>query len=318
MNKARLLILACTHLLLLASCNTTKAPVSIAAKEQSPPPPTCPSEKLKQQFEEIAKVTGGPVGAAAMLLETGQLITLNGDRRFPTQSVYKLPIAIAVYQRVDAGTLSLDQTVKIDSKDYVGRRAFTIAEIYPQGAVLSVRDLVSYMIKESDGTACDALLRLLGGPEEVTKYLRGLGIENVNVARYEKEMWEDPKVAHENWSTPEGMAQVLRLLHEGKTLSAESNEALLAYMTNSRPGPKRLKGMLPPGTNVAHKTGTSGTINGVTAATNDVGLITLPNGKHLAVAVFVSDTRADLQTREGVIARIAKATWDCMLDTPVR
>ena len=81
-------------------------------------------------------------------------------------------------------------------------------------------------------------------------------------------------------------------------------------MTESIPGAKRLKGQLPAGTVVAHKTGTGGTRDGITSATNDIGIITLPNGMHLAVAVFVSDSSADEPTRESVIGRIAKAAWD--------
>ena len=81
-------------------------------------------------------------------------------------------------------------------------------------------------------------------------------------------------------------------------------------MTETPTGPKRLKGLLPTTTVVAHKTGTSGSSNGITAATNDIGLVTLPDGRHLAIAVFVSDSPADLATRERVIAEIAKAVWD--------
>ena len=81
-------------------------------------------------------------------------------------------------------------------------------------------------------------------------------------------------------------------------------------MTDSTPGAKRLKNLLPAGTAVAHKTGTSGTQNGITAATNDIGIITLPNGKHIAIAIFVSDSPADEKTREAVIAKIAKAVWN--------
>jgi beta-lactamase class A len=86
---------------------------------------------------------------------------------------------------------------------------------------------------------------------------------------------------------------------------------LVKLMTEAIPGAKRLKGELPAGTVVAHKTGTGGTRNGITSATNDIGITTLPNGAHLAVAVFVSDSLADETTRESVIARIAKAAWDC-------
>jgi beta-lactamase class A len=85
---------------------------------------------------------------------------------------------------------------------------------------------------------------------------------------------------------------------------------LLYEMSIAVTGPNRIKGLLPKGTIVAHKTGTGGTNDGLTSATNDIGIIYLPNGKHLAVAVFVSDSPADDKTREGVIARIAKASWD--------
>jgi beta-lactamase class A len=167
------------------------------------------------------------------------------------------------------------------------------------------------MVSESDGTACDVLLRLIGGPEVATKSLRELGIENFIIARYEKEMFEQPSVRYENKATPEEAVNVLKLLQTGKILSDVNRDLLLDLMINSRPGPKRLKGLLPPGTVVAHKTGTSATINGVTSATNDIGIITLPDGTHLAIAVFVSDTKANLPTREGVIAKIAEAGWKC-------
>ncbi|MGA7915229.1 MAG: hypothetical protein WCA00_08350, partial [Candidatus Acidiferrales bacterium] len=59
-----------------------------------------------------------------------------------------------------------------------------------------------------------------------------------------------------------------------------------------------------------HKTGSSGTRNGVAFATNDIGLITLPDGRRLAIAIFVTDSKADEATRDAVIARIAKAAYD--------
>jgi beta-lactamase class A len=94
------------------------------------------------------------------------------------------------------------------------------------------------------------------------------------------------------------------------SLSRESQALLLKLMTEAIPGAKRLKGELPAGTVVAHKTGTGGTRNGITSATNDIGIITLPDGRHLAVAAFVSDSSAAEATRESVIARVAKAAWD--------
>ncbi len=85
-------------------------------------------------------------------------------------------------------------------------------------------------------------------------------------------------------------------------------------MKDSPTGPHRIKGQLPSGTVVMHKTGTAASDRGVPNATNDVGLITLPDGRRLAIAVFVTDASADEATRDAVIARIAKAAYDAALE----
>ena len=130
------------------------------------------------------------------------------------------------------------------------------------------------------------------------------------VLNSEKEIGQDWETQYRNWSSPEAAVALLRALHEQRGLSESSQMLLLKFMIESTPGPKRLKGLLPAGTIVAHKTGTSGTEKGITAATNDIGIMTLPNGKHLANAVFVADSAADEATRDGVIAKIARAVWD--------
>src|SRR5262249_45502153 len=122
---------------------------------------------------------------------------------------------------------------------------------------------------------------------------------------------------YRNWASPRGMLQVLRALQEGRGLSSSSRAMLLRWMTDSPTFPHRIKGLLPGGTVVAHKTGSSGTSNGLARATNDVGIIMLPDGRHLAVVVFVADSRADKVTREEVIAKIARAAWDVWSE-PVR
>jgi beta-lactamase class A len=126
----------------------------------------------------------------------------------------------------------------------------------------------------------------------------------------EKSFAQDHSLQFRNWSSPEASLALLTALHERRGLSESAREFILKLMAESTPGAKRLKGLLPSGTIVAHKTGSSGTEQGVTAATNDIGIITLPNGKHLGIAVFVADSPADQKTREEVIAKIAKATWD--------
>ena len=270
---------------------------------------------LSKQINEIAGSSQGRVGAAVLLLESDKSVELNGNERFPMQSVYKLPIAMAALDRVDSGSLNLEQKVKVEKSELVPAKLHSpLRDKHPHGDVeLTLRELLRYNVSDSDGTACDVLLRIIGGPNEVSKYLRGIGIKEIVVADTEMEMSKSDTAQYRNWATPKGAIALLKLLHEGKVLSAQSRELLTKLMIETPTGPKRIKGLLPKGAIVAHKTGTSNTVNGVTAATNDIGIITLPNGKHLLVAVFVSDAKADLETREGVIARIVKSAYDAFL-----
>jgi beta-lactamase class A len=123
-------------------------------------------------------------------------------------------------------------------------------------------------------------------------------------------MSRDLLVQYTNFTTPRAAVALLAALQSSPRVPQRSRAILLTEMTNSTPGAKRLKGLLPAGTPVAHKTGTDGTIDGMTRATNDIGIITLTGGRHLAIAVFVKDSTADEATRESTIARIAKAVFD--------
>lgn len=269
------------------------------------------NQELQNQIEQIASAAKGRVGVAASVLETFDSVFLNSTEHFPMQSVYKLPIGMAVLKEVDAGKIKLDQKVRVEKNDFVriGMRS-PIRDKYPKGADLSVSELLRLMISESDGTASDVLMEHIGGANAVMNYLGELGIAEIVVANTEKEFGQDRMLQYKNWASPDGALQLLRALHERRGLSEQSQALLLKFMTESPTGPKRLKGLLPKDAIVAHKTGTSGTVEGVTAATNDIGIIKLPNGRHLAVAVFVADSPADEKTREEVIAKIAKTVWD--------
>ena len=247
----------------------------------------------------------------AVALESGEtVVSLNPQEHFPMQSVYKLPISMAVMQAVDAGKIKLTDKVSVSKSDMVGRAAHSpIRDRHPNGTSLTVEELLRYALAESDGTASDVLMKLAGGPAAVQAYLTGLSIKDLIVLDTEQTFTQDKTAQYRNWATPEAAVALLRALHERRGLSESSQSLLLKFMTESKPGQKRLKGLLPAGTVVAHKTGTSGTDQGVTAATNDIGIITLPNGKRVAIAVFVSDSPADEATREGVIAKIASAVY---------
>ncbi len=267
-----------------------------------------PKERLRQRIEQIASMSQGRVGVTATVLETGQSVTLNGEQRFPMQSVYKFPIAMAVLDQVDQGKLKLDQRVRIESSDIVPVSA--TLDQKSQGKEFTLAELLKYMVSNSDNTACDVLLRLIGGPKVVAQYLQDLGMKDIVVANTEKELLRDKAVQYRNDTTPDATIILLRTFHEGRGLSTSSQALLQRLMTETPTGLKRIKGILPKGTVVVHKTGTSGTVDGVAAATNDVGLVTLPNGNHLAIAVFVSDAKSDIATREATIAKISRAVWD--------
>ncbi len=269
---------------------------------------TNPRTELSRQIEQISQAAQGRVGVTAIVLETGESVTLNGNQRFPMRSVYKFPIAMAVLAQVDQGKLKLDQKIRIETSDIV--QGSQILDEKSQGVELRLDELLNYMVSESDNTACDVLLRLVGEPKIVTNYVRRLGINDIVIANTEKELAQNAAVQYRNDATPDAAVVLLRFFHEGKGLSKSSQALLRRLMVETPTGLKRLKGLLPDGTVVAHKTGTSATVNGVTAATNDVGLVTLPNGRHLAIAVFVSDSTADTAIREEVIAKLARAAWD--------
>lgn len=266
---------------------------------------------LHAQFEVIARGTSGNLGIYASIIETGEAASYNGDKHFPMQSVYKFPIAMAVLDRVDKGQLRLDQMIQVGKDEYIPIGGHSpIRDKFPEGIEMKLSELIEYNVAQSDGTACDVLLRLLGGTEAANQYVHKLGVKDIAIATTEMIQVANDTIQYRNWVTPRAMSDLLTIFYTKDILSKESKAFLLKLMTESPTGPKRLKGFLPTGTIVAHKTGSSGTYNGLARATNDAGIITLPNGKHLAVSVFLSDSYAEYSDRELVIAKVAKAAYD--------
>jgi beta-lactamase class A len=274
---------------------------------------------LRATIGAIARESRGDLGVGIELLETRERLVV-GQHHHPMQSVYKLPIAMAVLQRVDRGALRLEQPIAIAPSMFVTPGQYSpIRDKYPNGTRLTLREVLRYNTAESDGTACDVLLALLGGPAVATAYLRKIGVHEMVAATTERVIGTDPQAQYRSWSTPAGGLTLLRTLHERKSLSDSSYALVMRFLTEGTRGAGRIKGELPPTTVVAHKPGTSGTnAAGVTAATNDIGIVTLPDGRHLAVAVFLTDSRADDAARDRTIARVARAAWDTWLATTAR
>lgn len=270
------------------------------------------AQSIEKEMEKIASDSKGRVGAGLMLAETGESAWLNAEENFPMQSVYKLPIAMATLSKVDKGLFGLDSMILVKKSDFISKKQYSpIRDKNPKGNFhMKVCDLIHYAVSESDGTASDVLMRLCGGPGEIMKYLAGLGIKDIYVKNTEKQMGLDYSVQYKNTSTPREAIRLLYLIYKGGLFKKETEKLLSDDMTNLLTSSRRIKGLLPKDTKVAHKTGTSSTEKGIAAATNDIGIVTLPDGRHLLVAVFVSDSKAPEAVREGVIARITKTGWD--------
>ena len=267
---------------------------------------------LRQQIERVIRPFPGDVGVAVRHLEKGDTLSVNGNKRYPMQSVYKFPVALAVLHQVDKGKLSLQQKIHLTRRDLLPNTWSPLREKYPDADVdLTLDEILRYTVAQSDNNGCDVLFRLLGGTRPVDQYVHGLGVRGIAIAATEEEMHRAWDVQYTNWCEPVAMLALLEGFYQGKYLSKASSDYLRKVMVETTTAPNRIKGLLPQGTVVAHKTGTSATNPaGVNAATNDVGIVTLPNGEHFAIVVFVSNATADAKTREAVIARITRAVWD--------
>jgi beta-lactamase class A len=266
---------------------------------------------LRTQIEQIAKPVKGIVGVSIKNIETGDTLNYNGKARLVMHSVMKFPIALTVLHWVDTGKLQLNQLIHISKRDLVKDTWSPLRDKYPKGGDFPVSELLSYMISQSDNNACDILLKQLGGPKTVQDYLLQIGIRGIAVRTSETEMAASWELQYANWCKPVEITALFDQFYKGKILAKPTTDSLYQMLLNTNTGPKRLKGLLPVGAIVAHKTGSSPTsAEGLSPATNDAGIITLPNGKHLIISVFVCNSTNDEATREGTIAKIAKAAYD--------
>jgi len=273
--------------------------------------PAAGQKSLQDSLEQIAKDARGTVGVSILYKGTGRRISLNGKEHFPMQSVFKFPLALYILHEVDKGRLSLDQKIHIDKNDWPAKIYSPLRDsLKGLAATVPLRTLLQYTVSKSDNGGCDVLFKLAGGTSVVNDFIHHIGIKDIAIVATEAEMAKAWDVQYGDWCTPDAMTALLELFMDGKILKPTTTKLLMQWMINTTTGPGRIKGLLPPGTPVAHKTGTSNTNDkGITAATNDAGIITLPNGKPLIITVFVKDAAADESTREKVIARIAAAAY---------
>lgn len=270
-------------------------------------------EQLKIDMDSILAKYQAKVGIAIHNHDFTDSLTVNGDFHFPFQSVYKFHLGIVILDQVDKGKLSLDQPIKISKKAVTTEMYSPIKDKYPNGVTLPLREVLEYTIAASDNVGCDVLFELLGGPEYVQKYFEDKGYSNLSIKLIEAVQQKEWNRQFENWTTVGSSNQILYdyYTNSKKLLSASSHQFLWDTMRGTTTGPDRLKGDLPKGTVVAHKTGYSGRhrTTGVIAALNDVGVVSLPNGEVYYISVFVTDSEEGEAGSAKIIAEVSAAAW---------
>src|SRR5438874_414554 len=245
-------------------------------------------DPLQQKLQIIASDAHGKVSMACSLPGAELNCDLDSKARPPMQSVFKLPLALTILHKIELGKFSLDQPIRFLPADLILPKPYSpLQDEYPHAGVdIPLRELLRLAVSLSDNTAADILLRLAGGTAAVGQYISSLGIAGFHLEDGERALHRRTNLQYRNWFEPQGAVRLLRLIADDSPLTPEHTELLLGWMQPQTPT-KRIQGDLPAGTQVAHKSGTSDVDNGVAPATNDIGLITLPDGRQLAIAIFI-------------------------------
>jgi beta-lactamase class A len=235
---------------------------------------------LEQQLSALVAGRSGEYGIAALDLRSGKTVSINGDTAFPMASTVKVAVAAAYLTQVDFGRRTLDQRIG-------GRSAYSLMEA---------------MLVHSDNYATDLLIRNLGGPKTVQQWISWHGLTGISVDRNIAQLLRDRRDLKDprDSSTPLAMVELLKKIETGDVLKPQSRSFLATMMARCITGSNRMRALLPAGTRVEHKTGT------LSGLTDDVGFITLPDGRRIAVAIFARGGA----NRPRTIAEAARAIYD--------
>jgi beta-lactamase class A len=301
-------------------------------------------ERLAHGFAPLAaRAAPGMFNIGVMTLDTLAVWCADQNRRFSMQGLVKAPVAAAALAEVDAGRLRLNDMIPIRAVDLSPPPSRVNRAFPPRGGGdlrLPAADLIALAVQEGDNTAADVITAHIGGPGAVTAWLRQHDIKEMRVDRYQREVetdmvgmasfraaWNDEAVwaatrasvppplreaamadflaDPRDTTTAEGALNFLNLLSGGELLSRASTSLLLRLMSTTT-GPVPLRAGLPARAALAHAGGSSRTDLGLTPVTNDMGLVALPGGRHLAIAAFLAGSTATAVQRDDLIAHAAR------------
>jgi beta-lactamase class A len=303
--------------------------------------PPIDMERLNREVGALARRAGtGTLGVGVANLESGQYWTFNGERPFPMQSVFKAPLGAAALSEVEAGRFSLAETFTLTDEQLSPPRS-PIADAWPARRDYTAEALLVAALSDSDNTAADVLMKRIGGPGAVTAWLRDKGVNELRVDRYEREIqpdvygmasfrlaWKgeaafsaalatipparrrqamlaymaDPR----DTATPRGMQVFLAKLDRGELIKPASVRRLLDIMARTPRGAERLKAGFPKDALFAHKIGTSGVDQGLSAAFNDAGILILADHRRYAVTALLSGSALRETDRDAFFADLGR------------
>lgn len=272
----------------------------------------CFSQNLKKEILQITKGKNAMVAVSVLDFEKNNSVHINGNKKLPMLSVFKFHIALAVLNEVDQGKLSLDKNIFIKKSDLLENTWSPIRERFPDGNIeMTLGELIKYTVAESDNNGCDILLRLIGGTETVQKFINSKGIRNFTIKVNEEQMHKGFEFMYLNLTTTNSANQLLQDFFNKKIVSKTSTDFLMTTLLETSTGRNKIVAQLPENIPVAHKTGSSGkNEKGLTIAENDIGIVTLPDGRHYAISIFVSDSMESEATNTKMIADISKIVFD--------
>ena len=264
---------------------------------------------LEQRIAELANPAQGRIGVAAVDLATGEEIMVLGDQLFPMASTSKVAVAATFLEMVEQGRYSLTSEFPLLMPVASAKYSSAKAPVRPGQSMMAI-DLIEIMITRSSNPATDALLAAVGGPEAVNDWMRRQGIAPFSINRdiatlvrddgqYNPATTIDPRDA----ATPRAMVRLLAGLYRGEFLSDQSRQVILGAMSRTVTGKNRIPAYMPLEARVSHKTGS------LNNTSSDIGIIECPDGRVIAVAIYVTGQGSKLARQER-IAAIARALYD--------
>ncbi len=265
-------------------------------------------DALQKSLTEYIEDKDANIGIA-VIIDGTDTVAVNGNKEFPMLSVYKFPIALALAEEYRKKNRTLDYQITIMPEDLhpdtwspMTEKILSSSQVSTDTLRMSTRELLHYMLQQSDNNASDIVLKFIGGTNHVN-------FKGINVTRFEYEMHLDNSLCYNNSATPLAMAELIYNfdLKCNDSLSLEIKKMMETCETGNSRLPKPL---IPTNAIIGHKTGTGFTSpDGRLMAVNDVGYVHLPNGRRYAIAVFIENSGYDITRTEKLIAEISRIVF---------